>query len=308
MLDEYEFPGSAYKCSSVSSIRHAIGDWSARHREILLSFAFACRRTRLTIAPSCKPHSGRDHIGSDCLGIGRLLWNRREYIARNTHARAAGFSSWNVRGSAFAAHIELMKPVFDLENWPDTVERIPKTPAGRALESKLVTQADLLRLKVIARLHARGLPPHVGWSDLLQEAFTRVLEGSRRRPADVPMVAFLAEVMRSIKEQYWRQWRRGARELPKLLAELGAVDFQEGELPDPAPSPERRVIAIEQMEAINGLFEEDPRARQVISGLYEGWTPEEICSAYALSRTDYDSTRKRIRRALIRAGLRFPEL
>jgi DNA-directed RNA polymerase specialized sigma24 family protein len=201
-----------------------------------------------------------------------------------------------------------MKPVFDLKNWPEAIERIPKTPAGRALDSGLVTHADLLRLKVIARLPARGLPPHVGWSDLLQEAFTRVLDGSRPRPAEVPMVAFLAGVMRSIKEQYWRKCRRGARQLPKLLAQLGPFDLQEHELADPAPSPERRVIAIEEMETINRLFEADTRARQIISALYEGRTPEETCTACAMSRTEYDSTRKRIRRALIRAGLRFPEI
>jgi RNA polymerase sigma-70 factor (ECF subfamily) len=201
-----------------------------------------------------------------------------------------------------------MKFDFDLKNWPDIVERISNTPAGRALDAKLVSVTDLLRLKAIARLHARGLPPHADWSDLLQEAFTRVLDGSRQQPAGVPVVAFLAEVMRSIKEQYWRQCRRGARQLPKLLAELTAVDLQEGELADPAPSPERRVIAIEQVKAINGLFDDDLPAKQIISALYEGSSPEETCATYAMSRTDYDSTRKRIRRAILRAGLRFPEL
>jgi len=201
-----------------------------------------------------------------------------------------------------------MKSDFDLKNWPETIERIHKTPAGRALDVKLVTEADLLRLKAIARLHARGLPQPVDWSDLLQEAFTRALEGSRRQPAGVPVVAFLAEVMRSIKEQYWRECRRGARQLPKLLAELGVVDFQQGELTDPAPSPERRAIAIEQVKAINRLFEDDLQAKQIISALCEGSTPEETCATYAMSRTDYDSTRKRIRRAMIRAGLRSPEL
>jgi hypothetical protein len=95
-----------------------------------------------------------------------------------------------------------MKSDFHSKNWPETVERIPKTPAGRALDAKLVNEADLLRLKAITRLHARGLPPPVDSSDLLQEAFTRVLDGSLRQPAGVPVVAFLAEVVRSIKEQY----------------------------------------------------------------------------------------------------------
>lgn len=201
-----------------------------------------------------------------------------------------------------------MKPDFDLENWPEGIERISEMPARRALEAKLVNEADLLRLKTIARLHARGLPHPMDWSDLLQESVTRVLEGSRRQPTGVPLVAFLAQVMRSVKEQYWRQHRRGVRRLPKFLADIEAGDSREAELADPAPSHERRFMAIEQMEIINGLFEEDPRAREVIAALYEGWSPEETCATYAMSRTDYDSTRKRIRRALIRAGLRFPNL
>ena len=202
-----------------------------------------------------------------------------------------------------------MKPPIRLENWPEAIgfEVITETPARAALEKELVTLADLVRLKVIARLHARGLPPEIGWSDLLQEAFARVLDGSRRLPEGVPMVAFLAGVMRSIKEQYWRQSRRGARQMPKLLAEIEIHGAREGELLDPAPSPERRAIARQEMERIEELFSDDLQARQIVAGLYEGLTPQEICAAHDLSKTDYDSTRRRIRRALVRAGLRLPE-
>jgi hypothetical protein len=51
---------------------------------------------------------------------------------------------------------------------------LEKTSAARALALELVTRMDLLRLKVIARLHARGLPPEIDWSDLLQEASKRM--------------------------------------------------------------------------------------------------------------------------------------
>jgi len=196
-----------------------------------------------------------------------------------------------------------MKALDILKHWP--VDIVSDTPAARAFNAKLVTRADLLRLKVIARLHARGLPPDVGWSDLLQEAFARVLDGSRSPPEAVPFVAFLSGVMRSIKEQHWRRARKGARQNSKLLAELDAEPAGDGELPDPAPNPERSAIALQEMDAINQLFADDPAAGQIIAGLYEGWTPEEVCSTYAMSKTDYDSTRRRIRRALVRAGLRF---
>jgi RNA polymerase sigma-70 factor (ECF subfamily) len=194
-----------------------------------------------------------------------------------------------------------MKTLDLLENLPFDV--VSDTPARRALDARLVSEAELLRLKVLARLHARGLPSDVSWSDLLQEAFTRVLDGSRRQPDGVPMAAFLSGVMRSIKEQYWRNARRGARQARKLLAELELGD--DTELLDPAPSPERRAIARQEMESIDELFADDEQARQLIAGLYEGLTPEEICRAHGISRTDYDSTRRRIRRALVRAGLRF---
>src|SRR5258708_930774 len=43
-------------------------------------------------------------------------------------------------------------------------------PAETALALKLISRMDFLRLKSIARWHARGLPPDVTWDDLLQEA------------------------------------------------------------------------------------------------------------------------------------------
>ncbi|MFZ1099159.1 MAG: hypothetical protein WAN26_07110, partial [Steroidobacteraceae bacterium] len=78
-------------------------------------------------------------------------------------------------------------------------------PTQTALALKLTTEMDLLRLKTIARLHARGLPPDVGWEDLLQEALTRVLTGTRTVPEGVSTVAFLAGVMRSLRSEHWRR-------------------------------------------------------------------------------------------------------
>ena len=198
-----------------------------------------------------------------------------------------------------------MKPLDILKSWP--VDLVSDPPARSALALGLVSTADLLRLKVIARLQARGLPPEIGWSDLLQEAFTRVLDGSRRHPDGLPMVAFVAGIMRSLREQYWRVARRGARQSRKLLAEIEISETPEPELLDPEPSPERRAMALQEMAALNQLFVDDEPARQIIAGLYQGWTPEEICAAQGISKVDYDSTRRRMRRALVRAGLRFSQ-
>ena len=171
-----------------------------------------------------------------------------------------------------------------------------RTPAEQAVAQGLLTLTDLLRLKAIARLHAWGLPPDMGWTDLLQEALLRLLQGSRRPPPGIPTVTFVAGIMRSIKAE---QWRRLCREAP-LPGGLAAIAETES---DPAPDPERCLAARQELLAIYDLFAEDPAAMQILHGLGAGLTAEEIRAANGLSQTDYDSTRKRMRRSLLRKNL-----
>ncbi len=69
--------------------------------------------------------------------------------------------------------------------------------------------------------------------------------------------------------------------------------------------PEEQLLAEQELARIQQLFATDPSALQVIAGLAAGFTPEEIRERHALSPTDYDSTRRRIRRVLLREGLRY---
>jgi RNA polymerase sigma-70 factor (ECF subfamily) len=169
-------------------------------------------------------------------------------------------------------------------------------PIQRALAVALVSEADFLRLQAIAKLYARGLND-VSWRDLLNEAIARVLEGKRQAPDGVAMVAFLAGVMRSLRADHHRRMRLERACLPAVDAQaaLAAVD--------PAPDPEHRLAIAQQLAAIDRLFAKDRQALQVINGLTNGASPKEIQKLYGLSETEYESTRKRIRRALLREGL-----
>ncbi len=188
---------------------------------------------------------------------------------------------------------------------PPLVDARILRPAETALALKLVNKMDLLRLKTLARLHARGLPPDVTWEDLLQEALTRVLVGTRRPPAGVPLVAFLAGVMRSLKSEHWRRVRGRAAFHDAVDVDRPREDSREIDLPDPSPDPERLLIAQQELTAIEQLFCDDTMALQIVAGLGEGLSAEEICAAYRISRTDYDSARKRMRRKVLREGLRW---
>jgi DNA-directed RNA polymerase specialized sigma24 family protein len=174
---------------------------------------------------------------------------------------------------------------------------IRASEAVRALE--LVSEMDLLRLKSLARLHARGLPPDVGWDDLLQEALTRVLTGARTVPAGVGVVPFVAGIMRSLKSEHWRRVARRGLDAERLARRAGGVP----ELADSTGDPERSVIAHEELSVIGRLFADDPTATRIIEGLSQGLSAEEIRRAGDISKTDYDSARKRIRRCLLREGL-----
>jgi DNA-directed RNA polymerase specialized sigma24 family protein len=178
--------------------------------------------------------------------------------------------------------------MLDLKDIPS----ITVTPAGEALAAKLVTETELLRLKVIAHLQARGLPPEFSWGDLLQEAFARILDGSRRRPPGLPMVNFVAGITRSIRSEIWARSRREAAQLPQL-------EHSDEEVLD----PERSLAAVQELAAIQQLFEGDAQVSTIIAGLAEGKSAEQIRAAAGMTKTEYDSARKRMRRTLFREGL-----
>jgi DNA-directed RNA polymerase specialized sigma24 family protein len=182
------------------------------------------------------------------------------------------------------------RALLDLKDIPS----LTVTPAGTALADKLVTETELLRLKAIAHLQARGLPPAFTWSDLLQEAFIRILDGSRRRPKGIPMVSFVAGIMRSIKSDYWRRTRSESDSAAALE-----------EMREDAPDPERSFAALQELRAISDLFADDAQVQQIIAGAAEQRSAEEIRIAGRMSKVEYDSARKRMRRMLLREGLRW---
>jgi len=181
------------------------------------------------------------------------------------------------------------------------------SPAARALALNLVSEFDLLRLKTIARLYARGLPPDVDWGDLIQEAIARVLSGARRQPEGVTTIVFLAGVMRSLRTAYLRRARTGAgQQREKSLEQAAAADDDASRIDeprDPAPDPEHAVSALQEIAAIERLFGGDAMVLRIIHGLAEGLSAEQIRSACGITAVDYDSARKRMRRVLLREGL-----
>ena len=169
-----------------------------------------------------------------------------------------------------------------------------------AREIAALADTDLLRLKAIARLRARGLPG-LEWADILHESILRLLNGSRRRPEGVPLAAVLAMIMRSIADEHWRLVRR---ERSILVTANGTALDQADESSE--ANPERVAAAAQTLAGLDRLFAQDAVVLNIMAGLAEGLSAVEIRSRYGLSETTYDTARRRMRRALLRSNQEAP--
>ena len=92
-------------------------------------------------------------------------------------------------------------------------------------------------------------------------------------------------------------WRR-----ERLEADF-AVLCTTGDGTESPADPERLVSAAQSLAAIYQMFAGDHFALKIIAGLADGLTATQIRETYAMSEREYDTTRKRMRRALLRCGL-----
>jgi DNA-directed RNA polymerase specialized sigma24 family protein len=125
----------------------------------------------------------------------------------------------------------------------------------------------------------------------------RALDGSRQWPAGLPLLAFLAGVMRSLCDEIWRRRGREA----ELIVSGDEVECKE--VACPGPDQERVFAAAEAVNAIHRLFAGDGIVMRIITGLADGLAVEEIRAMHDLSPVEYDSARRRMRRTLLRIGL-----
>lgn len=156
-------------------------------------------------------------------------------------------------------------------------------------------EEDRLRLKRKADSFAYivGMEP----DDILHEAITRTLEGSRRCPADVEIVVYLGNAMRSIASE---QSRKAVSEVHAEATDdpRGGVSSYDHSGPADAPASHTELYAV--LARLESHFENDQEAYSVVWGLLDGSDPEEIRQRVGMSDTEYQTARRRVRRAIER--------
>lgn len=161
---------------------------------------------------------------------------------------------------------------------------------------------QLARLHLVADRYAYAMPAE----DLLQEAFTRALSEERRCPADVDVVRFLAEVMRSIASGEYEK----AKARPQLVSVARYGDQGDGAVDplDPGLAVDdwlaREQHAAQHRKEILALFDDDPQARDIIEGRMAELDADELRELTGLDAVGYASKLKLIRR---RIDKKFPK-
>jgi len=152
-----------------------------------------------------------------------------------------------------------------------------------------LTPSDLVRLKRLAQLRARLLPG-LEWDELLNEALLRALDGSRRWPEGVPLLAFIAGIMRSLVDLRMHERRR--------FAERAVIGGESTIAP-----PDAQLHARQCLAAIAQFFAGDPDVLALIVALARQHLGGSDDPAPRLSRKRQEAARKRLARAILRGQL-----
>jgi DNA-directed RNA polymerase specialized sigma24 family protein len=164
----------------------------------------------------------------------------------------------------------------------DVVTSRSPNEALKAIQS--LTASEKAALLKIAKAYARSRKTKYDHEDLLQEAIVRVLEGRRKWPTGVPFMAFMCGAMRGIA---W-DWRS---------------EVHDGDPDETARPEESSAIARIDAQKLVALFADDPLAQELVVGMMEGARGEELWESSGLTKTEYESKRRKIRRRIERQWL-----
>jgi DNA-directed RNA polymerase specialized sigma24 family protein len=148
---------------------------------------------------------------------------------------------------------------------------------------------DIVRLSALARTWATGLRQRDA-DDLLNEALDRALSGRRPWPSDVPLPAFLSQVMRSIASQ----WRRQNRREP-------LKEDETGEIVEASDNPAGTYEMDDMISRMRNTLAEDPAGLGVLEHLLADSDRQEAQIALGMDATQYDTARRRMVRNLFDA-------
>ena len=181
-----------------------------------------------------------------------------------------------------------------LQDGTSPLESIPKD-VDDAIAA--LSDADWIRLQKAAnQLSWRG---RYSADELLNEAFIRILDGTRKYRAEVGFVRFMFGVMKSLVSSDCKSQSR----YPEVSLDRNKPDSEETNVVDvPAldQTPEEIVAAAQDAahfrKSILALYEDDPTAQTAAEGRMLEMSPQEIQELTGLDEKGYATVLRKLRR------------
>ncbi|WP_213997629.1 hypothetical protein [Arsukibacterium sp.] len=149
--------------------------------------------------------------------------------------------------------------------------------------------------------------------DLMQEALTRIIGSERRIPEDVPLVAGIANVIKSIANDLVNSASNRAWQLEVVSDETDEAMSDVsvfGASPEDELLEEQEVAAVtEKVKAIFVCFENDSEVLSLLRSITKGLKARDIVkNTFGGSQVKYDTTRKRLMRGIAKMKVEGAEI
>jgi hypothetical protein len=170
----------------------------------------------------------------------------------------------------------------------DALERECLRPEEIGPAFEALSPDDKQKLHAIEAIRRRGTG--FGRGELLREAIYRALDGDRKCPRDLPVMAFLAMTMKSVASHAREQHKRLV-----IVADPPEPTQTNASEPPLASSPEDDAIAASVLRDIYAHLENDGEATLVVMGWAEELRGKALRDETGLDQAGLDYAAKRIR-------------
>lgn len=163
------------------------------------------------------------------------------------------------------------------------------------------TDAEWVRLRLVAKKYAGRF--HMKDDDLLQEAFRRALEDDGKKcPVAVGVLPFLALAMRSIADDEKNLIENRSTHVPVIAGDAAEMAGETVDPPSTELNAEERAVltadSTEIRQAMKAIFKDDLVACDLVDGVIEGFTADELRELTGLDKIAYTSKRRFMRRTI----------
>jgi DNA-directed RNA polymerase specialized sigma24 family protein len=159
-----------------------------------------------------------------------------------------------------------------------------------------LTEADWARLYLFAAKFARLR--RISDRDVVHAALIAALSGARKCPRHLKVIPFLYGAMKSQTSAALKDTDPLVR-AESLEAIIDQEDIiEEGYLLKNERNPEKELIAQDQIQTLYGFLAGDEVAIYVLMSILDGSSVAETCDVLDITRTQYESSRRKINRCI----------